>query len=134
MLRRFLVITIRRSFLVLLLICLGCVAQSAPPESAQRVERQVRSFYNIPADVKITVGAVAPSTDMPGYDAVAVNINGGDGQQKDYKFLLSKDRNTMLRVTKFDLSKDPYAEVMNKIDVTGRPMRGAKGAKVVVVK
>src|SRR5205814_1003162 len=103
MLRRFLVITIRRSFLVLLLICLGCVAQSAPPEIAQRVERQVRSFYNIPADVKITVGAVTPSTDMPGYDAVAVNINGGDGQQKDYKFLLSKDRNTMLRVTKFDL-------------------------------
>jgi protein-disulfide isomerase len=104
-----------------------------PPEIAQSVERQVRSFYNIPADVKITVGAVTPSTDMPGYDAVAVNINGGDGQQKDYKFLLSKDRNTMLRVTKFDLSKDPYAEVMNKIDVTGRPMRGAKGAKVVVV-
>ena len=133
MLRRFLVITIRRSFLVLLLICLGCVAQSAPPEIAQKIERQVRSFYNIPPDVKVTVGAITPSTDMPGYDAVAVTISGEDGQQKDYKFQLSKDRNTMLRVTKFDLTKDPYAEVMSKIDVTGRPSRGAKGAKVVVV-
>lgn len=126
-------ITIRRSFLVLLAICLGCVAQSAPPEIARKIERQVRSFYSIPSDVKVTIGAISPSSDMPGYDAVAVNIGGGDGKQKDYKFLLSKDRNTMLRVTKFDLSKDPYAEVMSKIDVTGRPSRGAKGAKVVVV-
>ena len=39
----------------------------------------------------------------------------------------------MLRVTRFDLTKDPYAELMNKIDVNGRPSRGTKGAKVVVV-
>jgi protein-disulfide isomerase len=39
----------------------------------------------------------------------------------------------MLRVTKFDLSKDAYSDLMSKIDVTGRPSRGAKGAKVVVV-
>lgn len=126
-------ITIRRSFLVLLLICLGCVAQSAPPDVARKIERQVRSFYNIPADVKVTVGAISPSTDMPGYDAVAVTIDSGDGKQKDYKFQLSKDRSTMLRVTKFDLTKDPYADLMSKIDVTGRPSRGAKSAKVVVV-
>ncbi len=64
-------------------------------------------IYTIPAEVKVTVGAITPSTDWPGYDAVAVNIDGGDGKQKDYKFLLSKDRATMLRVTKFDLTKDP---------------------------
>jgi protein-disulfide isomerase len=133
MLRRFLVILIRRSLLLLLLICLGCVAQSAPPDVAHKIERQVRSFYNIPADVKLTVGAIAPSTDMPGYDSVAVTIEGGDGKQKDYKFLLSRDRATMLRVTKFDLNKDPYQELMSKIDVTGRPSRGAKSAKVTVV-
>jgi protein-disulfide isomerase len=57
----------------------------------------------------------------------------GDGKHKDYTFLLSKDRNTLLRVTKFDLSKDPYADLMGKIDVKGRPSRGAKDAKVVVV-
>jgi protein-disulfide isomerase len=133
MLRRFLVILIRRSLFLLLLICLGCVAQSAPPDVAHKVERQVRSFYNIPADVKITVGAITPSTDMPGYNGVAVTIEGGDGKQKDYKFLLSKDRGTMLRVTKFDLNKDPYQELMSKIDVTGRPSRGVKSAKVTVV-
>jgi protein-disulfide isomerase len=133
MLRRFLVILIRRSLLILLLVCLGCVAQSAPPDVARKIEHQVRSFYTIPAEVKVIVGAITPSTDMPGYDAVSVNIDGGDGKQKDYKFLLSKDRATMLRVTKFDLNKDPFLDVMNKIDVTGRPSRGPKSAKVVAV-
>jgi protein-disulfide isomerase len=133
MLRRFLVTTIRRSFLVLLLICLGCVAQSAPPDLAQKIERQVRSYYSIPADVKITVGAITPSSDIAGYDAVAVTIDAGDNKPKDLKFLISKDRNSMMRVTKFDLTKDPFAELMSKIDVKGRPTRGAKGAKVVVV-
>jgi protein-disulfide isomerase len=133
MLRRFLVILIRRSLLILLLVCLGCVAQSAPPDVARKIEHQVRAFYTIPTEVKVTVGAITPSTDWPGYDAVAVNIDGGDGKQKDYKFLLSKDRATMLRVTKFDLTKDPFAELMSKIDVKDRPTRGAKSAKVVAI-
>jgi protein-disulfide isomerase len=47
--------------------------------------------------------------------------------------VLSKDRNTMLRITKFDLTRDPFADLMSKIDVSGRPSRGAKGAKVVAV-
>jgi len=33
----------------------------------------------------------------------------------------------------FDLTKDPYATLMKKIDVTGRPTRGAKNAKVVAI-
>lgn len=133
MLRRFLLITIRRSFLILLLICLGCVAQSTPPDVARKIERQVRSYYTLPADVKITVGDITPSGDLPGYDAVSVAINSGEGKSKDYKFLIAKDRSNMLRVTKFDLTKDPFAELMSKIDVAGRPSRGAKGAKIVVV-
>ena len=133
MLRRFLVTLIRRSLFILLLICLGCVAQSTPPDLARKIELQVRAFYTIPAAVKVTVGDISPASDLPGYDTVTVNMDGGDGKSKDYKFLLSKDRATMLRVTKLDLTKDPYAELMSKIDVSGRPTRGAKSAKVVVV-
>jgi protein-disulfide isomerase len=70
---------------------------------------------------------------MPNYDAVSVVIDSGDGKTKELKFLVSKDRNSMMRVTKFDLTKDPYTELMSKIDVSGRPSRGAKSAKVVVV-
>ena len=126
-------ILIRRSLLILLVVCLGCVAQSAPPDVARKIEHQVRSFYTIPVDVKVTVGAITPSTEIPGYDAVSVTIGGGDSKQKDYKFLLSKDRATLLRLTKFDLTKDPFVELMSKIDVNGRPTRGSKSAKVVVV-
>src|ERR1700752_4518713 len=133
MLRQLLVTLIRRSLLILLLVCLGCVAQSTPPDLARKIEHQVRSFYTVPPDVKVTVGEVTPVSDVPGYDTVSVMIASTDGKAKEYKFLLSKDRNTMLRVTKFDLTKDPFAEVMSKIDVKGRPARGEKAAKVVVV-
>jgi protein-disulfide isomerase len=133
MLRRFLVILIRRSLFILLLVCLGCVAQSAPPDLARKIEHQVRSFYSIPAEVKVNVGSITPTSDLPGYDTVSVTMDDGEGKQKEYKFLISKDRNTMLRMTKFDLTKDPFAETMSKIDVSGRPTRGAKSAKVVVV-
>lgn len=131
-LRPFLVILMRRSLFVLLLVCLGCVAQSAPPDLTRKIEHQVRFYYNLPADVKITVGAITPSSDVPGYDNISVKLD-GDGKQKEYTFLLSKDRMTLLRVTKFDLTKDAYADLMSKIDVKGRPIRGAKDAKVVVV-
>src|ERR1700704_928481 len=133
MLRRFLVILIRRLVFVLILICLGCVAQSAPPELARKIERQVRAFYNIPAEVHVVVGAMTPSTDWPAYDTVSVTIDGGGSKKAEYKFLVSKDRNTMLRMVKFDLTKDPFADVMSKIGTEGRPSRGAKSAKVVLV-
>lgn len=126
-------IAIRRSFLVVLLICLGCAAQSTPPEVARKIERQVRSYYSIPPEVTVKVGAIVAGKDLSGYDEVAVTIDQGQGRQKDYKFLVSHDRSTMLRLIKFDLTKDPYREVMSKIDITGRPVRGAKNGKVVLV-
>jgi protein-disulfide isomerase len=59
-------------------------------------------------------------------------VDSGDKKQ-DLTFLVSKDRSSMTRLTKFDLTKDPFAETMSKIDVTGRPTRGAKASKVVLV-
>jgi protein-disulfide isomerase len=81
--------------------------------------------------VKITVGATRPS-EFPSYDSLTVTIEGAEKKQT-YDFLLSKDGKTLARITKLDLTKDPYAETMKKIDVSGRPTRGNKDAKVVVV-
>jgi protein-disulfide isomerase len=122
---------LRRSLLVLALICLGCSAQSAPSEQVQRIERQVRSYYSLPATVKVTVGPLR-SSEFPNYDALTINID-GNGKKQDYDFLLSKDGKTLMRVTKMDLTKDPYAETMKKINLAGRPTRGNKDAKVVLV-
>src|ERR1700691_6075244 len=132
MLRRFLVTLIRRSFLLLMVICVGCVAQSASPDLTKKIERQVRSYYHVPPEVHVLVGAPSPSADFPIYDALTVTIQ-GDERKQDLTFLISKDRSSMMRMTKFDLSKDPFAETMSKIDVSGRPTRGVKASKVVVV-
>jgi protein-disulfide isomerase len=133
MLRRLLVILIRRSFLLLLVVCLGCVAQTASPDLARKIERQVRSYYKIPAEVKVLVGAPSPSPDFPIYDSVVVTIDGGGEKKQDLKFVVSKDGSSLVRTIKFDLTKDPFAETMSKIDTGGRPARGAKASKVVVV-
>lgn len=122
---------LRRSFLVLVLVCLGCSAQSAPPDLTQKIERQVRATYSIPASVKISVGPLRPS-DFAGYDALTLSMD-GDGKKQTYDFLLSKDGKTLARMTKLDLTKDPYVEIMKKIDLAGRPTRGNKDAKVIVV-
>ncbi len=124
---------LRRSILVLVLVCLGCSAQLAPVPSdlIQKIERQVRATYNVPAGVNISVGPPHPS-DFANYDSVTITME-GEGKKQIYDFLLSKDGKTLVRMTKLDLTKDPYAEAMKKIDLNGRPTRGNKDAKVVVV-
>jgi protein-disulfide isomerase len=122
---------LRRASLMLLLVCLGCSAQSTPPEVARRIEQQVRIFYTIPSNVKVVLGPTRPS-EFPNYDALTITFDGG-AKKQTYDFLLAKDGKTLLRMTKLDLSKDPFAEVMKKIDVKGRPTRGNSKAKVVAV-
>ena len=78
MFRRFLVILLRRSFLLLLIVCFGCAAQSVSPELAQKIERQVRSYYKVPAELKVLVGPASPSPDFPNYESVVVTIDNGE--------------------------------------------------------
>jgi protein-disulfide isomerase len=133
---------IRRCLLLLLAISLGCTAQTPPADSKKpdtngselnkKIERQVRSYYKVPPEVLVRIGTPSPSTDFPGYQSVVVTMDNGEKRQ-DFTFLVSKDQSSMMRLTKFDLNKDPYAETMSKIDTSGRPTRGAKASKVVVV-
>jgi protein-disulfide isomerase len=97
----------------------------------RRVERQVRTYYNVPATVQITLGKREPS-EFPNYDKVTLSFSDG-ARKQTHEFLLSKDNKTLVRFTKLDLSKDPYADLMKKIDVSGRPVRGNKDAKVTIV-
>src|SRR5947207_5379827 len=127
---RFLVKCLKRTFAVFLLICLGCSAQ-APNELNEEIERQLRFTYKRPPGVKVTISA-PHSSDFPNYDALTVTFD-DQGRKQNYDFLVSKDQKTLMRMTKMDLGQDPYAEVMKKIDVKGRPVRGNPNAKVVVV-
>ena len=124
----------RRAFVVLLLICLGCSAQappSPPSDIVRMVERHVRAHYSLPPEVKVVLGPLR-SSEFANYDALTVAFVSPNKKQ-DFEFLLSRDHKTLVRLTKMDLTADPYAEIMKKIDVGGRATRGNKDAKVTVV-
>jgi protein-disulfide isomerase len=140
---------VRRAFVALLVICLGCSAQSPPPSAGstatstpsasaapgsdltRSIERQVRAHYSLPPDVKVIVGSLRAS-EFANFDAVTITFASPDKKQ-DFEFLLARDHKSLLRMTKLDLTADPYADVMKKIDVSGRPTRGNKAAKVTVI-
>ena len=135
----------RRPVWLVVLFCLGCSAQSLSPEANQRIEQQIRAHFKVPDAVTVTVGAPKPSQ-FSGYDSLPVTL-GGPEQKNTYEFLLSKDGKKLLRLTDIDISPEAYAktlaqnaearrqhsELMKRINVAGRPWRGAATPKVNIV-
>lgn len=123
--------TLKRAFVLVALLCLGCTAQNNnSPEVNQRIERQVRNSAQLSPTAQVTVGERKPS-EFGGWDLVTVNVVDQE-VPKTYSFLLSKDGKSLVHYTRFDLSTDPYERVMQSIDLSGRPIRGNKDAKVTV--
>jgi protein-disulfide isomerase len=119
--------------LVLLsIIGLNCASQSKPTDIAAKIERQLRATYKLPPEVPVTIGPLSPSPEWPGFQAFTLTVGEGERKQ-EFPFLLAKDQKSIVRVNRIDLSDDPYGDLMKKIDVRGRPVRGAKQSKVVVV-
>lgn len=104
---------------------------SAQTELNRRIERQVRAYAEAPPDAQLTLGNRTPSS-FNGYDNLPVTIE-QKGASKTFDFLLSKDGKKLLYMKEFDLTEDPYAKVMHKIDLSGRPIRGAEHAAVTMV-
>ncbi len=83
----------------------------------QRIERQVHAYFGVPADVTVKIGARTPS-EFPNYDTVPVTLSRQEKSQT-MEFLVSKDGKTLVRMTKIDLTEDPYADDHEK-DRRGR--------------
>lgn len=120
------------TFLFLILVAGGCKGQSAgagalSPEVTRRVQTEIRSRYSVPPAVNISLSA-AETSDVPGFDKIVVTFT-HDEKTTTFDFLISKDHNTLARLEKIDISKD----LMTKIDVKGRPVRGSQEAKVTIV-
>lgn len=111
----------------------GCKAQSASAEGSlsgdtvHRIRTEIRSRYNVPPQIEITVGAPQPAS-IAGYDKIVVTFTGG-GRSSNNDFLISKDRKTLAHLETIDISQD----LMSKIDVKGRPVRGNAASKVTIV-
>lgn len=123
------------SVICMTLMAVGCQAQAPAPvaPALQRsVSKLVQATFHLPPWVDITVLSRKPSTDFPGYDTLTVKLS-HRAQSQTRQMLLSKDGKTLYSMTKMDLTRDPQAETMAKIDLRGRPVRGNKNAKVTVV-
>lgn len=132
----------RYALLLTVLLSVGCSAQRPPAGASegpgqpiargleQRIQRHIRTYFSIPSNVQIQVGGRRPS-EFSGYDVISVTLV---GQRKTvYEFLVSQDEKTLIRYAKIDIATDPYADLMSKIDLHGRPVRGNPEAKVTVV-
>jgi protein-disulfide isomerase len=123
------------SFLLFFSLCLviACSAQSSPspsalpPDLAHRIEVEIRSRYQVPTGVNVTIGTPTAS-ELTGFDNLGVTLSGGT-HSSTHDFLISKDRKTLAHMEKMDLTQD----LMSKIDTKGRPWRGNPNAKVTII-
>jgi protein-disulfide isomerase len=104
---------------------------SGSSELDRRIERQVRAYTGVPPDARITEGARTASK-FPGYENLPVTLE-ANGTTKTLDFLVAKDGSKLLYITEIDLSEDPYAKNMKRIDISGRPFRGLQNSPVTIV-
>jgi protein-disulfide isomerase len=115
----------------------GCRAQSAAPTTSndakqdRRIELLVRSQLQVPSDYDVKIGAKTKSA-FPGYSTLPITFSlpsKPGAKPSVVEFLLSDDGTTLVRMMKFDLTKDPA----NVAQLANRPVRGTETAKVTIV-
>ncbi len=87
----------------------------------------MRSQFNVPSNYDVILGGKTKS-DIAGYDNLPITFS-HNGKQTTVQFLISTDGNTLARLEKFDVSKDPE----DALSIDKRPIRGNPGAKVTLV-
>lgn len=118
--------------MLLLGLTAGCKAQITPPSAPdpalnRRIEVLVRTQFDLPADVALSIGARKPSQ-FTGYETLPITIT-HNGKPQEVDFLISDDGTRLVHMDTMDLTKDPA----DAIPVAGRPIRGNPAAKVTVV-
>lgn len=130
----------------MLVAAAGCAAQqaaggvpaakavdTAPAASAslnRKIEVMIRSELSVPPQYEVAIGSKQKS-EVEGYDTIPVTFSlpGQPNHSQTVDFLLSKDGNTLARLSKWNLGPDPGAELPTE----GRPVRGNPQAKVTIV-
>src|SRR5438270_11170961 len=76
--------------LFFIMVAAGCKAQSTPnsaaltPEISHRIQTEIRSRYNVPPSISVSLGTPTAS-EMSGYDKLVVTFKGGDHTSTDRK-------------------------------------------------
>jgi len=96
----------------------------------RKIEIMIREELSVPPQYQIAIGPRQKS-DLNGFDTIAVTFSlPSEPQRKQtVDFLLSKDSNTLARLSKWDIGADPVSQLPTE----GRPVRGNPDAKVTIV-
>ncbi|MCL4469186.1 MAG: thioredoxin domain-containing protein [Deltaproteobacteria bacterium] len=97
----------------------------------EKITAYMRKAFNIPANVKISVGHISAS-EVPGLDKSVVDVSIGERKQTQ-DIYISRNGKYLILGKVFNLNEDPLKETWSKITLNGSPVRGADHAKVTVV-
>ncbi len=104
---------------------------SATAKVNQRIIDNIRSAFSVPPSISMTVVSRKPAK-VTGMETATIEINDGT-HTRTQEVLVTNDNKFAVIGRVFDLSENPYAENMKKINLTDVPMRGNKNAKVTIV-
>jgi protein-disulfide isomerase len=107
------------------------LAANAQEADAKRLADYYRRKSNLPPEVNITVGAVQDAK-IPGAKSATLELQRG-GQTQKVNVLMSPDGRYVVFGDVEDVTADPFAEVMKKINLKDTPSKGPENAKVVIV-
>ncbi len=115
----------KQRWMVLLALLAGPWAVHA--QDTGKIAEYFKRKANVPPNQQVTVSELTASK-IKGAKEGTIQV----GNQKQ-SFIVSEDGRYVVFGEVEDLTVDPFAAVMKKIDLKGRPFKGAKDAKVTIV-
>jgi protein-disulfide isomerase len=108
------------------------VAAGAPQTPIQKsVEAYLRNLYAFGPDVQVTVGP-PKETNIPGLLETTIEVK-IDSNPQTVKFYVSKDGKYLLRGELSDLTKDPLADNLAKLQTKDAPSLGDPNSAITIV-
>lgn len=97
----------------------------------EKIAEYIRKAFNVPMEMKISVGRIMPS-EVAGLDKAVINLTMGEKKQTQ-EIYISRDGKYLILGKVFNLTEDPYKETWSKINLNDSPVRGNEHAKVTIV-
>jgi len=117
----------------LALVCASFAAAQAAPQSViqKTIEAYLRHSFALGPDVQITVGE-PKELGNSGLLETSIGVTTDQGSD-NIKMYITKDGHYLLRGDLSDLTKDPLAENISKMDLKGAPVMGDPKATITIV-
>lgn len=107
------------------------IAATAQDATSTKIVDYYRRKANLPPEVNITVSAIQDAK-IPGAKTATLELARG-GQAQKVNVLMSPDGRYVVFGDVEDVTADPFAEVMKKINLKDTPSKGPDNAPVVIV-